>query len=517
LSKSELERFGLLEAKATLSESDFQLLYQNFKKRFDQKRGGMLPAPKFPMPVNYLFLLRFYHHSGLQEALDQTILTLRQMACGGLYDQAGGGFARYSVDEEWLVPHFEKMLYDNGQLVSLYAQAFQVTGDPVFKDVVYETIAFVERELMSKEGGFYSSLDADSEGEEGKFYVFSKEETEEIIGKDAPLFWAYYTIEGGEGNWEHGKNILHRQLSDEDFAKEHDLLVEDLRRKVKGWKEKILAARSKRVRPGLDDKVLMSWNALMLKGLTDAYRVFKEVRFMEMACQNANFLVHRMKRGNGLLHSYKDGKASIDGFLEDYALAIQAFIPLYEVTFDEKWLREAQRLTDYVLEHFFDAEEQLFYFTSDESEKLIARKKELFDNVIPSSNSVMAINLHQLGLFFDDENYKELSNTMLYKVRELVVKEPSYLANWAILYGMKLKPTAEIVIIGEQAEDLRWQFGLHFLPNTILMGSTGASSLPLLQDRVSLNGTTIYVCYNKTCQLPVRSVAEAIEQLKLKQ
>jgi uncharacterized protein YyaL (SSP411 family) len=513
LNKSELEKFGLRKADTSLSEADFNLLFQNFSKRFDQKRGGMQPAPKFPMPVNYLFLLRYHQQSGVQAALDHTTLTLREMAYGGLYDQAGGGFARYSTDEEWLVPHFEKMLYDNGQLVSLYAEAYQVTQDPLYKEVVYETVEFVARELMSGEGGFYSSLDADSEGEEGKFYVFSKEEIEEVIGEEEPLFSAYYNILGGEGNWEHGHNILHRTISDQAFAEKHDLAVEELREKVQVWKAKIMKVREKRVRPGLDDKVLASWNALMLKGLADAYRAFGEDRFLQLARQNAHFLLEKMKNGPALFHNYKNGKATIEGFLEDYALLIRALLSLYEVTFEEQWLREAKRLADHVLKNFFDAEEQLFFFTSNEGEKLIARKKEVFDNVIPASNSVMAINLHLLGLFFDNGRYTELSDAMLSRVKELVVKEPSHLANWAILYGMKLKPTAEIAVVGQETEEFRRQFGLHFLPNSILVGTTGESHLPLLEDRVTQNGTTIYVCYNKTCQLPVRSVAEAMDQL----
>ena len=516
LNASELQKYGLKEASTSpLSVSDFNLMFYNFGRRFDKKRGGMLPEPKFPMPVNYFFLLRYYQQTGVADALDHVQLTLREMAFGGIYDQAGGGFARYSVDADWLVPHFEKMLYDNGQLVSLYAEAYQVTQEELFKETVYDTISFVERELSSEEGGFYSSLDADSEGEEGKFYVFTKEEIEAIIGEEAPLFSAYYNIQEGEGNWEHGQNILHRSLSDEAFAAKHNLPVEELRQKVQSWKEKIMQVRAGRVRPGLDDKVLASWNALMLKGLADAYRVFGEVRFLQMALKNATFLLEKMKNGPRLFHNYKNGKATIEGFLEDYALVIQAFIRLYEVTFEENWLREAKHLTDHTIQNFFDEEEQLFFFTSNEGEKLIARKKEVFDNVIPASNSIMATNLHLLGLFFDDSRYSELSDNMLQKVKDLVVKEPSHLANWGSLYGLKLKPTAEIAIVGKEAEAFRRQLGAHFLPNSILMGTTGDSSLTLLQDRIAGNGTTtIYVCYNKTCQLPVHSVAEALEKLK---
>ncbi|CAN5756684.1 thioredoxin domain-containing protein [soil metagenome] len=514
LNQSVLEKFNLKKSEGDRSLSDFHQLYKHFSKRFDTKRGGMLPAPKFPMPVNYFFLLRYFALTGDQTALDQTTLTLREMAYGGLYDQAGGGFARYSVDEEWLVPHFEKMLYDNGQLLSLYAEAFQVTQEPLFKEVVYETVSFVERELLSKEGGFYSSLDADSEGEEGKFYVFTQEEINELMGDEAGLFSEYYTTMGGEGNWEDGKNILHRAIGDLAFIEKHHLTERSLLERRQSWKQKILAAREKRVRPVLDDKILASWNALTLKGLADAYRAFGEDRFLQLAQINAHFLLEKMKNGPRLFHNYKNGKGTIEGFLEDYAHLIRALISLYEVTFEEKWLREARRLTDHAIHNFLDPEEQLFFFTSNEGEKLIARKKEVFDNVIPASNSVMAINLHLLGLFFDREEYTGLSESMLRQVQDLVVKEPAHLANWAILYSMKLKPTAEIAVVGPDAEEFRRQFGHHFLPNTILLGTTTDSTLPILEDKVTQNGSTIFVCFNKTCQMPVRSVSEALDQMK---
>jgi len=307
LNTSDLKKYGIQQKNSEFTDSDFRLLYHNLSLRFEKERGGMGQAPKFPMPVNYLFLLRYHQYANQTAALEHVNLTLREMALGGIYDQAGGGFARYSTDSEWLVPHFEKMLYDNGQLVSLYAEAYQVTRNQLYQEVVYETIAFVERELMSPEGGFYSSLDADSEGEEGKFYVFTKEELRQIIGSEEPLFSAYYNIRA-EGNWEHHQNILHRRQTDEAFAAEHQLEVLVLKELVKGWKEKIRAARAKRVRPGLDDKILTSWNALMLKGLADAYHVFQEEKFLRLALQNANFLKQNLKNGQKLFRNYKNGK-----------------------------------------------------------------------------------------------------------------------------------------------------------------------------------------------------------------
>ena len=514
LNASDLQKFGLGQSESDFTPKDFLLLYYNLSLRFDKDRGGLGQAPKFPMPVNYAFLLRYYQYTKQTAALDQAVLTLQEMAYGGIYDQAGGGFARYSIDADWLVPHFEKMLYDNGQLVSLYAEAYAVTQNPLFKEVVYETISFVQRELTSPENGFYSSLDADSEGEEGKFYVFSQKELQIILDEEEPLFSEYYNVTA-EGNWEHGNNILHRKISDEAFAAQHNLSVPELQQRVSNWKEKIMAVRSQRVRPGLDDKILASWNALMLKGLTDAYKIFGETWFLELALQNANFLQTKMRHDKGLYHNYKNGKATIAGFLEDYALVIKAYIGLYEVTFAVKWLNEARRLTDYVLTNFLDTEEQLFYFTDQKGEKLIARKKEVLDNVIPASNSVMATNLHFLSLFFDDPRYKELSDTMLAKVKPLVVKEPSHLANWASLYYLKLKPTAEVAIMGEKAETFRAELSQHFFPNAVLMGTTTESDLPLLLDREPLyEKTTIFVCYNKACQLPVHTVEEALAQLQ---
>ena len=514
LNLSELAKYGLQQSEFDFNEADFQQLYNNLSARFDKERGGMGQAPKFPMPVNYAFLLRYYQHTKQQAALDQTVLTLQEMAYGGIYDQVGGGFARYSVDADWLVPHFEKMLYDNGQLVSLYAEAYAVTQNLLFKEVVYQTIAFVQRELMSPEGGFYSSLDADSEGEEGKFYVFRKEELQQILGPDEYLFSEYYNVTN-EGNWEHGVNILHRKTSDAEFAQANNLTKDELEQKVTVWKSKIMAVREKRIRPGLDDKILLSWNALMLKGLADAYKVFGEQNFLDLARQNAQFLLQNLRQGEALFHNYKNGKATINGFLEDYALLIQGLIGLYQITFEENWLTEAKKLTDYVIQNFYDEAEELFFFTDQTSEKLIARKKEIMDNVIPASNSVMATNLHFLSLLFDQPRYLQLSDAMLAKVKPLVVKEPSHLANWASLYFLKLKPTAEIALVGPEAEIIRKELSQQFYPNAILVGTTSESNLPLLQDREPVNGqTTIFVCYNKACQLPVHTLAEAQAQLQ---
>ena len=317
------------------------------------------------------------------------------------------------------------------------------------------------------------------------------------------------------GNFEHGQNILHRRISDEHFAKENELELEVLEEMVKTWKEKLMEARSQRIRPGLDDKMLCSWNAIVLKGLADAYYTFGNKHFLHLAVRNADFILRSFKQGDTLYHNYKGGKASIEGFLEDYALLIQALMRVYEITFNEKYLHEARQLTDYTLANFFDEQEQLFFFTDQHAEKLVARKKELLDNVIPSSNSVMATNLYLLGLYFDDARYQQLARAMLAQVKALVVKEPGHMGNWASLYYQMLQPTAEVAIVGHQAPEMRSELSSFYIPNMLLAGTETQSELPLLKDRSAINRkTTVYVCYNKTCQLPVHTAAEALEQLQ---
>jgi uncharacterized protein YyaL (SSP411 family) len=511
---SELEKYGAAGTDTGVNDEEFKLLAYNLGLRYDRERGGTNRAPKFPMPSIWRFLLRAYHISGSQNVLNQVNLTLREMAWGGIYDQVGGGWARYSVDAEWLVPHFEKMLYDNGQLLSLYSEAYQVTRDPLYRDVVFQTVAWVRRELTNPEGGFYSSLDADSEGEEGKFYVWTREELQKILGEEEPLAAAYYNCTG-VGNWEHGNNILHRRQSDADFAAAHGLEPHVLAKLIHGWQKKLLAARAHRVRPGLDDKVLTGWNALMLSGLVAAYCAFGEAELLELALRNAEFLQQNLRQGPRLFRTWKNGRATISGFLEDYALVIEAYISLYEATFTESWLREAEALTVYVLDNFFDPAEQQFFYTDASAEPLIARKKELFDNVIPGSNSVMANNLLRLGRHLENTDYQALATAMLGQVQSLVAKEPQHLTNWASLYVALLRPGAEVAITGPQIDAFRRELSQHFLPNDILSGALVASDLPLLEGRTATAETTIYVCRNRACQLPVHSVREALEQLAL--
>lgn len=514
LSTSELIKYNLTPTEAEYSQERMDSIFDKLSVRFDSDRGGFNKAPKFPMPGNWNLLLQYHHYTGNQQALDQVVLTLDEIANGGIYDQAGGGFARYSVDGNWLVPHFEKMLYDNGQLVSLYSQAYKLVKKPQYKNVVYQTITWLEREMADQSGGFYSALDADSEGEEGRFYVWSKTEFDSLLGENAELLGKYYNITAA-GNWEEGKNILHKRQSDSDFAKANDISMADLTSMIKEVNATLLSARAQRVRPGLDDKVLAGWNGLMLKGLTDAYDAFGDDRFLTLAINNGNFIIEKMMKDGKLFRSYKNGQATIDAYLEDYAFVIDGLLGLYQSTFDEKWLKAAEQLIQYVNTNFYDAEEKFYFFTDNGSEALIARKKEVFDNVIPASNSQMALNLFALGTLLDNEDYKQKSETMLGSMIKLTTEEPSYTYNWAILYGMKVYHTAEIAIVGNGFNTMRSKFASHYHPNKILMGTEEESDLPLLEYKTALKGeTTVYVCYNKTCKLPVTEFELALKQLK---
>ncbi|MEO1049493.1 MAG: thioredoxin domain-containing protein [Bacteroidota bacterium] len=521
LSLSELEKYNLNATNANFNQEGLDSLFSTMATKFDRSLGGMNRAPKFPMPSNWLFLMRYYASSNDQKALEQLELTLTEIANGGIYDHVGGGFARYSVDAKWLVPHFEKMLYDNGQLLSLYSEAYTITKNEQYKEVIYETVDWLTREMTSREGAFYSALDADSEGEEGKFYVWTYEELQQYLGNDFEIISKYYNIEQG-GNWEHGKNILHKKVSDDEFAKANNIELADLKKLINNTKEVLLKERNKRVKPGLDDKILAGWNALMIKGLCDAYEAFDDRKLLEMALKNANFIDEKLTQGDKLYRTYKysndkqtKGGAKIEAYLEDYALVIDAYVALYEATFDEKWVNKAKAFTDYTLEHFYDTEEGVFYFTGNSSEQLIARKKEIFDNVIPASNSVMAVNLNRLGLIFDLEDYRSKSADMMSKVSDFVKSDPGFMSNWAILYSYLSSPTAEIAIIGEDYEKIKQEINQKYNPNKILLGAKESSDLPLLEEKYAIGDkTTIYVCYNKTCKLPVHDVNEAFKQLE---
>ena len=499
--------------KAEFSEDNLNQIFASWKINIDYNNGGYLRAPKFPLPVGYQFLLHYNYLSQDADALKAVTSTLNKMADGGIYDQVGGGFARYSTDIYWKIPHFEKMLYDNAQLVSLYSTAYQKTRDPKYKIIVSETLDFIQRELTSEEGGFYSSLDADSEGEEGKFYVWTENELQKTLGNKAELIIDYYNVTEN-GNWENGHNILFVSASKKIIADKYKIAEGELAKRVGEAKKVLLKERAKRIRPALDDKILTSWNALMLKAYVDAYRVFNNKEYLDIALKNARFINTRIKSSDGRLNrNYKNGKASINAFLDDYAFTIEAYISLYQATFDEKWLKEAQQLTDYSIAHFYDQKSGMFYYTSDIDPALIARKMEVTDNVIPSSNSEMAKNLFVLGQYFYRDDYIGKSEKMLNNVKESTLKNGVYYANWDILMAWFTNKPYEVAIVGKEFEAKRKEFDKYYFPNVFLSGGKDEGTLSLLDSKLIEGQTTIYVCRNKSCKQPATEVKEALKQI----
>jgi uncharacterized protein YyaL (SSP411 family) len=509
------ESIEFVVARAEHTRDDLQAILSNWKGYFDKQEGGTGNAPKFPMPNNWLALMRYAHLMNDDEVAAQVKLTLHKMAFGGIYDHVGGGFARYSVDGRWHVPHFEKMLYDNAQLISLYAEAYTWHLDELYKQVVDEIITFSTRELMSPGYGFYSALDADSEGKEGKFYIFTKNEIEEILGDDAGLFCIYYNITE-DGNWEEEEsNVLFRKDRDEDLAAKLGLPAHELLAKIAAFRQKVFDARGVRVRPGLDNKILASWNGLMLKGLTDAYRTFNKPEYLELALNNAGFILNNLLGQNGRLSRVYSATSSPDkpvAFLDDYANIIDGLIALYEVTFNEHWLQQAKSLADTAIAHYYDKAKGIFFFTADDDEQLIARKSEIMDGVIPASNSVMARVLKKLGLLFDNESYIEVSAQLLRNVMPQLAKYGSAYSNWVTLLLDEVFGINEIAITGAGAETFRKEMENNYIPNKIMLGGN-TGSLPLLQDKFGAS-TQIFICKDKTCGLPANNPADAFNEVE---
>ncbi len=509
--QNELIAFNNEEAEfhnSTLTET-----VESWKAQFDTIEGGPNRAPKFPLPNNYLFLMRYAHLFKDSEIDAHVELTLDKMARGGIYDQIGGGFARYSTDDRWKVPHFEKMLYDNAQLVGLYSEAFIRYGKEDYVQVVRESLDFVERELSDNSGAFYSALDADSEGEEGLYYIWTKEELKSLLGKDYELFSDYFNV-NSSGIWEKGHYILLRGMQEEALAKKYDMSASELRSEIKRLKEQLHKVRWEREKPGLDDKSLTSWNALMISAYTEAYDALGDKSYLARAEKAAKFILNQQKKEDGsLFHTYKDGKSSINGYLEDYAHCIEAFINLYQSTFDEKWLHEAKALADYSVLHFFSEQNKMFFFTSDEDPSLIARKMVVNDNVMPSSNSSLAKGLFYLGTYFDNEDYLNLSKGMLNNVQEYISKYGSGYSNWSLLMLHQTFPFYELAISGKDLIPKVKELNQTYIPNKMLIGSTSDSKLPLLEYKFTEGVTTLYVCVNKSCKMPVTEVFEALKQI----
>ena len=513
LQSSDGQRFARDPATATFSKRQLANMAALLQKRFDHTYGGMDKAPKFIMPSIWLYLLRHHILNGDEASLQMVTKTISKVLQGGIYDQLGGGFSRYSVDGQWFAPHFEKMLYDNGQMLSLLAETYAVTGDRELTRAFRETVDWLNREMSHSDGGFYSALDADSEGEEGRFYTWTWEELNKVLSS-GDVTPEYYNA-SPEGNWEHGRNILFRTDNESRFMSDYNINKHDLDILAADGRKKLLEVRDRRIRPSLDDKVLTGWNAITIQGLLDGYRTIGEPAYLDRAVRCMEFLENNVMADGKVFRAFKNHHSKTEGFLEDYAFLIQAYTSLYETTFDEHWICRAEHWCEYVLEHFYDPADGYFFYTSSSAEALIARKKEIFDNVIPSSNAVMARNLHKLGTMLDNQGWIGLGRTMTARLISTIESEPSYLCHWGIAVCEFIAGYAETVIVGKQYEVYRSMLQRKFLPFACWMGCEKQGTLPLLEGRESKDDKTwIYVCKDKTCQLPVESVEAALTQLR---
>jgi len=514
--------FGLRQFKDTdevFSQEILDETFQNIMKSADKEWGGFGKAPKFPQTSIIQFLLRYYYCNKNEEALQQALLSLDKMIEGGIYDQLGGGFSRYSTDTEWLTPHFEKMLYDNALLVSVLSEAYQLTKEERYKKVINETIQFVRRELLHPEMGFYSALDADSEGVEGKFYVWDMEEVNKIMGSDAALFCEYYNITR-KGNWSDGapweeeKNILRVKEELEDFATKKNIASDILKELLESGKKRLLEQRSKRIRPLLDDKIILGWNALMNSACCKAFSATGIIAYKQLAIDNMNFLLQNLCtiNSNEFYHTCKNSVRKYPAFLDDYAFLIQALINLQEITADTKWLIKAKAITEFVMENFSEAETSFFYYTPFGQQDVIVRKKEVYDGAVPSGNSVMAYNLYQLSILFDDKDWKKRCFDIVSSLGEAITRYPSSFGNWACLLLEIVSGTNEIALVGNGFTKLHTDLLQQYLPHRVLMASVMPDpDFPLLTNKQVIQCPLIWLCKNFSCMPPVASVKEIID------
>jgi uncharacterized protein len=499
-------------------KEDIKTIYEQLIKTADRLNGGFGQAPKFPQTFSIRFLLQYYFYTGTKEALDLACLSLDKMIYGGIYDQIGGGFARYSTDSQWLAPHFEKMLYDNALLISVMSEAFQMTGKPQYEKAIRETMEFIQNELMSPNMGFFSALDADSEGEEGKFYIWRINEISEILGEESGTFSDFYDV-SERGNWE-GKNILRVRNPDIKIPKE----------KEQEWKKKLLTVRNRRIRPSLDDKILSGWNALMITACCKAYSALGELKYRELAVDSMTFLEDKMK-GEGIFyfyHSYKEGKKSMEewkygstgattipAFLDDYAFLIEAYIQLQEITGEVSYLIRAKELSDWVIENFSEEETGYFYYTHSGQNDVIVRKREVYDGATASGNSVMAASLLYLGTVFDLEEWKQRAGRNMAGLKELILRYPGSFGVWATLLNALTYQLYEVVLAGTYSEEKHLEFLRLGVPNRVFqLTSDTYFNLPLLRNKPVLGQSQFFLCREYSCQQPVKEVAELYGLIK---
>ena len=516
-----INALNIVESKSDSFENiDLEKYSELLLKNIDDEFGGFKGAPKFMMPNNLQFLLRYSFQESNENSKNRILGTLDKMAYGGIYDHIEGGFSRYSTDERWHIPHFEKMLYDNGQLMSLYSIGYQISGKNLYKETVYKVHEYISSEMKDISGGYYSSLDADSKLEdgsyaEGEYYLWEKDELEKLIGNDFDLFSKYYNV-NEYGFWEaENKYVLIRSISDIEFINDNNLDKQLFYKKKSEWINKLKKARKNKKKPSLDYKIITSWNGLMISGYVDAYKSFNDDIFKNEAIEAAEFIYSNLiKRDGGLFHNHVNGKSKINGYLEDYATIIQASLDLYEITLNQIWIERALELSEYVLDNFSGINSKLFYFTSKDDENLISRSVEFRDNVIPSSNSIMAKNLFRLYHYFDRQEYYDIAKKMCLSVSEEFETYPSGYTNWFdLIYNLKSN-YYEVAIIGENSIDQVKKINLKYIPNKLIIGSKSKNNLPLLKNRYVEGKTLIYVCVNKACKMPTESLEEAISLIK---
>ena len=506
----ELRRAGISEvATGGLTTEQLDTAYQSFVRTFDRTNGGFGGAPKFPPSMSLEFLLRYWQRTGDANALEMVEFTARKMAEGGIYDQLGGGFHRYAVDAIWLVPHFEKMLYDNAQLIRIYLHLYQITRDEFYKRVAIDTLEYVRREMLDGAGGFYSSQDADSEGVEGKFFVWTPDEVENILGPDdAQIFNFFYDV-SPEGNFEE-KNILHVSYSPEAAARALKIDEKKLADVLESGKASLFAEREKRIKPFRDEKVLTAWNGLMLAAFAEAAAILGNEEYLAIAKRNADFILDQLTDGDRLLRTWKDGRAKLNGYIEDYANLGDALIELYRACGELKYLQEAKRLADRMITEFWDEDRGGFFFTSADHEELIVRNKDFYDNATPSGNSMAADVLLRLSKYYGEEKYERFAATVLRIASTQIRRYPQGFGRALSAMEFHLAPVKEIAIIGSKGNPIEREILGRYLPYAVVaIAERPDDDLPLLKDRMTVDQKpTAYICENFVCQRPVTEIEE---------
>lgn len=515
------QKYRLQGVSRALNIDLLPLATRTISSRFDSLEGGFGSAPKFPQPMTIEFLLQEYLRTGDKHALHMAEHTLKKMAYGGMYDQIGGGFARYATDDKWLVPHFEKMLYDNAQLARVYLHAWQITGDALYKRIVEEILDYVLQEMLEESGGFYSSQDADSEGVEGKFYVWQAEEIRNLLGEDAALFMDYYDVSEG-GNWE-GNNILNVKQNPDRVAAAHNLDLDEMNRRLVVSREILYQVRAQRIWPGLDDKILTAWNGLMLTAFAEAGSILGRMDYTEAATRNAAFLFSTMRTEDGrLLRTWKTGsEAKYNAFLEDYAYLTEGLLALYQNTFELRWFTWAHELSEQMLAHFIDEQDGGFFDTSDDHEQLIHRPKDVQDNALPSGNAMAATALLKLSLYTGEQRYWTIAETAVASMQQMLNQAPTGFGQWLVAASFILGEPQELAIVGEPAKEdtasLLQVLRAAYRPNIVVASGRAheGESIALLAQRPMLEDrATAYLCRRFVCQVPVTNPDVLATQLQ---